>query len=935
MSLSSLFRVLLVLVALASSTLSSAASLSPDQLKFLRQLNPQQRAAMLKALGGQADGQVQQADQPLSAPQVVAPQAPAGESAGDSATARDKTIRGGSTLIVKLAEPEPEPTAADRANEAKEPLSGAVTKLLGDTVFTVGQDGVLSLPGIDDIAVGGLTADQAAERLSAEPAFKGLVVDVTLLPVKPVGPAALKPFGYDLFSGVPTTFAPATDIPVPADYVIGPGDTVQVQLFGKDNSEYSLVVSRDGVLNFPGLGPVPVSGLSFTGMQKDLQQRIAEQMIGVKASITMGPLRSIRVFVLGDARRPGSYTVSALSTMTNALFVSGGIDKIGSLRNIELKRRGRVVTHLDLYDLLLHGDTSHDTRLLPGDVIFIPPVGDTVGVSGEVKRPAIYELKHENTVEQVVKLAGGLLPQADPKVTQLERVDAAHEHTLLDVDLGRAKGRSMHVRDGDVVRVYSVLSRVGDVVTLAGHVERPGKRQWHRGMRLTDLIPSADDLRAQADMHYVLIRRELPPDRKVKVFSADLAAALLHPESNANVALRPRDKVLVFGLDGDRGDLIKPILAELRLQSDRSTPDLVVSIGGRVRAPGQYPLERGMRVSDLIRAAGQLRESAYTLGAEVTRYKVVNGQYRATEHIPVDLGAALAGNAKANVVLQPHDFLNIRDIPRWSKQQSVEVRGEVRFPGKYPIQRGETLSDVVKRAGGLTDLAYPEGAVFLREDLREKEQKQMDALASRLEANLASAQLELAQDVQGNKNQAQAYQIGKALVSQLRNTKAAGRLVIDLNAILNGKAKPRKVGSDDTVYLDRGVSEDVLLRNGDKLYVPRRPQSVTIIGEVHYPTSHLYHPGWSRDDYIEHSGGLTQKADKKHIYVVRANGSVIASKGSFWTLDEEKNDIRPGDTIVVPLDAERIRPLTLWTNVTQILYHIGVAVAAFHSASIF
>jgi polysaccharide export outer membrane protein len=245
----------------------------------------------------------------------------------------------------------------------------------------------------------------------------------------------LKQFGYDLFAGAPTTFAPATDIPVPLDYVIGPGDTVEVQLFGKENAQYSLVVSREGRLNFPTIGPISVAGLSFQELKEALQERIKRQMIGVTASITMGPQRSIRIFILGDAQRPGSYTVSALSTMTNALFVGGGIRPIGSLRDIQLKRKGKIITHLDLYDLLLHGDTSKDARLQPGDVIFVPPIGTTIGVAGEVRRPAIYELKDEKKIYEAVAFAGGLLPTAYPKASQLERISPRGDRTLIDIDL--------------------------------------------------------------------------------------------------------------------------------------------------------------------------------------------------------------------------------------------------------------------------------------------------------------------------------------------------------------------------------------------------------------------------------------------------------------------------------------------------------------------
>ncbi|MGD8854484.1 MAG: SLBB domain-containing protein, partial [Gammaproteobacteria bacterium] len=413
----------------------------------------------------------------------------------------------------------------------------------------------------------------------------------------------LNRFGYDLFAGVPTTFAPATDIPVGPDYVIGPGDTVQIQLFGKEPAEYALVVSRDGTLQFPGIGPIPVAGLSFADMEEVIATRVEEQTIGNRVSVTMGPLRSIRVFVLGDASRPGSYTVSALTTMTNALFVSGGINPIGSLRDIQLKRRGRVVARLDLYDLLLRGDTSGDARLQPGDVIFIPPVGATVGVDGEVRRPAIYELDRESTVEEVVELAGGLLPTAYPPATQIERIDAKGERTLVDLDIGTAAGQRTRVREGDVVQVYSVLEKMKDIVLLTGHVERPGAYQWREGMRVSDLVPSIEDhLLARPDLEYALIRRELRPDRRLQLLSVRLGDAVQNPSSAANLALQPRDELMVFGFNEERGEVIEPLIEELKEAATYQRPARVVRVGGLVRLSGDYPLEPGMRVSDLIRA---------------------------------------------------------------------------------------------------------------------------------------------------------------------------------------------------------------------------------------------------------------------------------------------------------------------------------------------
>lgn len=765
----------------------------------------------------------------------------------------------------------------------------------------------------------------------------------------------LQQFGYDLFAGAPSTFAPATDIPVPADYVIGPGDMIDVQLFGKENEQHQLVVSRDGRINFPQIGAISVAGLSFTQLRNDLEKRVAEQMIGVKASIAMGPLRSIRVFVLGDVTRPGSYTVSALSTMTNALFVSGGIQPIGSLRNVQLKRNGRLVTRLDLYDLLLRGDTSDDVRLQPGDVIFVPPIGQTAAAAGEVRRPAIYELRGEKTVKQLVEIAGGLLPTAVPRLSQLERLGSSGNLTLLDVDLdatptdvtpakagvqrlGPAQGPQTLLADGDVLRVYRNLDRMEGVVLLAGHVRRPGGAAWNENMRLTDLIPSPDHLLPQADLDYVVIRREGKPLAKVSVFSTRLAAAWADPQSEANALLEPRDQVFVFPtaaagaipagsviptssvipseardpLPHARQALLQPLLEELTAQSSSGEPTRIVSTGGLVREPGNYPLEPGMRVADLIRASGGLREAAYVVGAEITRYQVTGpadtAQKRTISHIEVDLARVLQGDTTANVALQPHDKLVVKRLPEWAEQLTAEVRGEVRFPGVYPIKPGERLSDLLARAGGLTEQAFAEGSVFTREELRVKEQERLDTLARQLESDIAAASLEKAQE---EAKEAEALATARSLLPQLKGAKATGRLVVDLPRLLEQAEKS---------------SYDVVLKDGDRLIVPQRTQEVTVIGEVQYPTSHLAHEGLGVKDYVDRSGGFTYKADDGRAYVVRANGLVEPAYSGWWLFRAQVN-IKAGDTIVVPLDVERMKPLTLWTSVAQILYQLAVTVA--------
>lgn len=786
------------------------------------------------------------------------------------------------------------------------------TRILRRNPFQLDKWGILNILELGNIPLAGLTAQEATQRLAAEPLLADFIVKVTYLPVKAAGPQSLRPFGFDLFEGVPSTFAPATDVPVPAEYVVGPGDVFEVQLIGSTKGRYSLVVGRDGQINFPELGPIAVSGMTFDDARALITERVNEQLIGTQASVQMGELRSIRVFVLGDANQPGSYTVSGLSTITNALFVSGGAKLIGSLRNIELKRGGRTVSRLDLYDLLLKGDTSKDFRLMPGDVIFIPPVGTLVGISGEVRRPAIYELRGETTAADLIQLAGGLTAEADPSLASMERVDEQRQRVVVSVDLTAANGTRL--RNGDILRVPAVRALVQDGITVNGHVQRPGEFHYRKGMRISDAIPSLDELKQNADQHYVLIRREVPPSRKVEFISADLAKALEQRGSTYDVSLAPRDQIYIFDRETGRDRLLEPLLREAKLQATLEEPTREVSIGGRVNVPGQYPLERNMRVSDLVRAGGSLNEAAYGGKAELTRYDVEGGEARKTDLIEVDLAKAMAGDPAADIVLKPFDYLVIKELPLWSAQEYVGVKGEVRFPGRYPIQRGETLQSLVTRAGGLTEFAFSQGAVFTRESLKEREREQIENLTKRMQSDLAQVSLMTAQEGRGDA--AQALAVGNQLLSDLKETNPVGRLVIDL---------------DQSIKTERGASADVVLKDGDQLMVPRVTQEVTVLGEVQSPTSHLFAEGLSRNDYVQLSGGISQRADKSRIYVVRANGSVVGAGGAAWFNLGEGVEIKPGDTIVVPLDAERMRPLPLWTAVTTIIYNLAVAVAAINS----
>ncbi|HHQ14827.1 MAG TPA: hypothetical protein ENK16_07335, partial [Chromatiales bacterium] len=611
--------------------------------------------------------------------------------------------------------------------------------------------------------------------------------------------------------------------------------------------------------------PQPVAGLTYGEVKKAIEKRISEQLIGTQAAVTMGQLKSMRVFIVGEVKRPGAYDISSLSRVSNALFLSGGIDEMGSLRKIQLKRKGKVVRTIDLYALLLHGDTRNDAQLQPDDVILVPPIGITAAIDGEVKRPAIYELGRERSLGELIELAGGLKATADKHRVQRESINEASARSVDTIDISAPDGLATRLQAGDVLRVFPVLEEIEDAVTLTGHVTRPGIYEWQPGMRISDLLLTQLALKPKADLGYVLIRREIGPERRISVASVDLARVQSAPGTSADPLLQPRDRVMVFEQGVSRSSAVKEILDELQAQATTAEPFQAASIYGEVHAPGIYPLEPAMRVGDLLRAGGGLKPSAYATQAGLTRYRIGPGGERETEVVEIDVAAVLAGDTAADLPLQPYDVLSIRRVPEWAESLNVELVGEVRFPGVYPVRRGETLGSVIERAGGLTDMAFPEGSVFTREFLREREAEQLAVLHTRLKTDIATLAVQRAQTPDGKA--AEALSVGQSLLIQLENTEPQGRLVVDLPAIISHPGDPRY---------------DVQLRDGDRLVIPPRSQEVMVLGEVQYATSHRHDPKLGRDQYIRLSGGLTPRADKKRIYIVRANGAVVPGKSSLW-----------------------------------------------------
>ena len=578
-----------------------------------------------------------------------------------------------------------------------------------------------------------------------------------------------------------------------------------------------------------------------------------------------------------------------------------------------------MATRLDAYDLLLQGNTANDQRLLAGDVIFVPPVGLTAAAGGHVRRPAIYELKPGNTVGDLLNFAGGLKPDADPQAARIARISEGGKRITLDVNLAAAQGRAMPLRTGDELDVLTVRPALQGAVEINGAVYRPRVYEYRSGLRLTDALPSIDDLTPNADPAYVVIRRQPEQPGRVSVLSADLRAAWSGRGTAADPLLQPRDRVLVLSRSAQRSHELDDLIADLRAQARIDEPAAVVEAGGQVASPGTYPLEEGMTLAGLLGAGGSLQTSALGGTAELIRYEVVNGETRQQEIVEVDIAAARRGDVAANLKLRAYDRLNVKRLEDWGSDETVELRGEVRFPGVYPIKRSDTLKSVIERAGGLTPYAQPFAAAFTRVVLREREQQQLDQLNARVREDIAMRALVTARATAQNSQAppsggaAAGAGVEMGLLTQLGAVRPVGRLVIDLEAILR-----EPVGS----------SVDIPLRDGDLMVVPRMSHEVSVIDHVQNAASHVYEPDWSMNGYIDASGGITRNGDRRMAYVVHANGAVEKNNSRWWSARGGGLAVGPGDTIVVPPDLEHTPGLPLWQAVTQILYNLTVSLAA-------
>lgn len=708
-------------------------------------------------------------------------------------------------------------------------------------------------------------------------------------------------FGHALFDPRPEAPSAGDSVPVPDDYVIGPGDEIAVRLWGRLEGSHWMTVDRDGKIFFPKLGAIYVAGKTFAEAKTLIRNKVGS-MAEVRSDVSLGRMKGFEVSVLGEVPAPGAYPVSSFNTVLRAIGLAGGIRDIGSLRRLQVKRGKETVREIDVYGFLLGGDVTQDVRLRSGDAVFVPVAGPLVAVTGEVRREAIYELEKEKAIPDVLAMAGGLSPSAYKRRVQVERLEGNRSRVVMDLNLEEAGASlaSFALQDGDILRILAVLPDDENVVTVDGNVRRPGKYEWTPGMTVGSLIPDETFFLPDTFLDYALITRTVGPEKRKEIVPVNLRRIVVEREAASDVPLRPMDALMVYGRSAFRG-------------TETAT------VGGEVRNPGEYEILPGTRVSDLVKLAGDLTRNASLDDAELSRFD----ESRKPVLITVGLGKALAGDAAEDIAVRDGDTLMVRSVPDAQKVGYATMAGEVRSPGVYAIRRGERLSSVLQRAGGLTPDAYVKAAQFTRISTQKAQQQAIDRLVEDLELEVTQKAQEVTavldrEDVEANK---QLMDARRALVSQLRKARAKGRVIIRL-------AEPDKL---------KGSSADILLEDGDRLEVPKKMNVVNVVGRVYNPTGVVFDPANDRVEYYLNTvGGPTESADKAHIFMIRADGSVATKEnlgGGFLGGGLMSAKVDPGDSIVVPEKLIRMRLLKDVKDITQILYQIavtaGVLIVAF------
>jgi protein involved in polysaccharide export with SLBB domain len=727
---------------------------------------------------------------------------------------------------------------------------------------------------------------------------------------QPYGAGKLVQYGYSFFRPELSGFQPQNDVPVGPDYLVSAGDRLTLTVWGGLEATVNLTVNRAGEVVLPKVGAIKVAGQRFDQLPALFTAAIGRVYKNFHLNVNMGRMGTIKVYVVGEVTSPGDYNVNSLSTVLSALSNAGGPTKNGSLRNIQINRGGKLIETVDLYDFFLKGDKGRDIRLQSGDTILVPVIGPVAAVAGNVRRPAIYELRGERQLKQLLELAGGINPSGYLQRVQLYRVDAHDKQVVTDFNLDLKGTKSIDevagtisIKDHDLVKVLPIDKVLRGYVRLSGHVLRPGDYALKPGLKLSGLL-NADDLLPEYYAGAGQIIRLVPPDQHPEVIHFDLGRAM-KGEPGYDLELKEFDRVKVFAS-----------------KEMEETP--FVRVNGEVQRPGQKRYFKNMTVRDLLLQGGNTKRDAFLKSAEITRLKQV-GDTVTSYAIQVDLEKAIAGGSD-NLKLEPFDELSVRRIPDWaeSTERYVQLRGEFVFPGIYPIHKGERLSSVIERAGGFTDRAYLKGVKFTREGARRLQQQRMDEALAKAQEDIITLQTKTSQTASSAEEVAAAKSALEGLmqsVEVLKTKKAEGRVLVEIASLNELKG---------SVY-------DVELQGGDRLQVPSDPGSVNVIGNVYNQNSIVSQQGKSVQWYLDQVGGTTGDANLGEVYVVKVDGSVISQRNSanfLWYNSFWGKPLDSGDTVIVPRQYEKTAWLRDIKDIAQILGNIAMTVGVLVAAGL-
>ena len=815
--------------------------------------------------------------------------------------------------------------------------------------------GLGSVPNFSDLS--GLNASQAQQQALNEARLLELQrpsppTEFQLLVRASVG-RLLPVYGDSLFRHVPTTFAPLRDVNVTPDYVLGPGDQLLIRIWGQVNFNAQVTVDRAGAVYLPQVGEIHVAGLPYSQVRQHIQDAVSRIFKSFNLEVEMGQLRSIQIFVVGQARRPGNYTLSSLSTLVTAIFATGGPSVQGSLRDIQLRRNGQTITHFDLYDLLLQGDTSKDAPLLPGDVIFIPPVGPQVALAGSVRVPAIYELKGATTVEQALHFAGGLSSTASLLRASLERVEDHNSRTAMNVDLEGA-GLATQLRPGDVLRVLPFSPEFQNTVTLRGNVAESGRFSWHPGMKLSEIIPDTKSLvtrdywerrnrlgvpgpefKAEYAQNPDQYPRDANGNRRPPGYNAggvypnnqtpyngnpgqnSATGAVQNPDQNAgsNSSSNYEQSVLPQ-LDSQPTDANSPSGTQNAPQNQGQGNDVGSSLASQQQ---QLTWNGGTLPRPRLNIALPVPEIDWSY-AVIER---LNPQTLTTSLVPFNPGKLVQDHDPSqDLTLEPGDVVTIFSqadisVPQDQRTKFVRLEGEFKAAGIYSVHPGETLRELVARAGGLTPNAYLFGSEFTRESTRLFQQQRLNDYLSNLELEIDRATINAASSSltpQDTAATAAEVSASRSLVTKFRTLRATGRIVLTLD--------PNATGIDRL--------PDLPLEDGDRFSVPSRPSTVNVVGAVYDQNSFLFNQRQQLGSYVRLAGGPTRDADDKHAFIIRADGSVVSRQSRTGVFGNTfvSTRMNPGDTVVIPEKVPRPSPLRNFVTYSQIFSQLALGAAA-------